>query len=40
MALLEKRKAALTAEGLFDADRKRMIPYLPEVIGVITSAEW
>jgi exodeoxyribonuclease VII large subunit len=37
MAMLEKRKAALAAEGLFDAERKRKIPYLPEVIGVITS---
>ncbi|MEL7262140.1 MAG: exodeoxyribonuclease VII large subunit, partial [Pseudomonadota bacterium] len=37
MALLEKRKAQLQAEGLFDADRKRLLPYLPEVIGVVTS---
>jgi len=37
MALLEKRKKKLDAEGLFDADRKKEIPYLPEVIGVITS---
>ncbi|MEM9869936.1 MAG: exodeoxyribonuclease VII large subunit [Pseudomonadota bacterium] len=37
MALLEKRKAQLQAEGLFDADRKRPLPYLPEVIGVVTS---
>ena len=37
MALLEKRKAALAAEGLFDAARKRPLPYLPQVIGVITS---
>ena len=37
MAMLEKRKAALAAEGLFAADRKKPIPYLPEVIGVITS---
>ncbi|AXI47386.1 exodeoxyribonuclease VII large subunit [Sulfitobacter sp. SK012] len=37
MALLEKRKAALSAEGLFDAALKRPIPYLPEVIGVVTS---
>ena len=37
MAMLEKRKAALAAEGLFDAARKRPLPYLPEVIGVITS---
>lgn len=37
MAMLEKRKAALAAEGLFDAGRKRPIPYLPEVIGVVTS---
>ena len=37
MAMLEKRKKALGAEGLFDPARKRPIPYLPEVIGVITS---
>ncbi len=37
MAMLEKRKAALAAEGLFDPARKRPLPYLPEVIGVITS---
>ena len=37
MAMLEKRKAMLAAEGLFDTARKAMIPYLPDVIGVITS---
>ncbi|HVH02464.1 MAG TPA: exodeoxyribonuclease VII large subunit [Amaricoccus sp.] len=37
MAMLEKRKATLAAEALFDASRKRPLPYLPEVIGVITS---
>ncbi len=37
MALLEKRRQALAAEGLFDQARKRPLPYLPEVIGVITS---
>ena len=37
MAMLEKRRAALAAEGLFDAARKQPLPYLPEVIGVITS---
>ncbi len=37
LALLEKTKARLAAEGLFDADRKRAIPYLPRVIGVVTS---
>ncbi len=37
MAMLEKRKAALQAEGLFDPGRKQAIPYLPAVIGVITS---
>ncbi|MGQ0741785.1 MAG: exodeoxyribonuclease VII large subunit [Alphaproteobacteria bacterium] len=37
MAMLEERKKKLAAEGLFDAERKRPIPYLPEVIGVITS---
>ncbi|MCL4136731.1 UNVERIFIED_CONTAM: hypothetical protein GTU68_035187 [Idotea baltica] len=37
MALLEKRKKQLAAEGLFDPARKRPLPYLPEVIGVVTS---
>lgn len=37
MALLEKRKAMLAAEGLFDPARKQELPYLPSVIGVITS---
>ncbi len=37
MAVLEKRKAALAAEGLFAPERKRPLPYLPDVIGVITS---
>jgi len=37
LAMLEKRKVALAAEGLFDAARKKPIPYLPERIGVITS---
>jgi len=37
MAMLEKRKAALGAEGLFEATHKQRLPYLPEVIGVITS---
>jgi exodeoxyribonuclease VII large subunit len=37
MALLEERKRKLAAEGLFDEARKQLLPYLPEVIGVITS---
>ncbi|MSU90125.1 exodeoxyribonuclease VII large subunit [Rhodobacteraceae bacterium 2CG4] len=37
MAMLEKRRTALAAEGLFDEARKRPLPYLPEVIGVVTS---
>ncbi|MBP7241708.1 exodeoxyribonuclease VII large subunit [Amaricoccus sp.] len=37
LAMLEKRKAALAAEGLFDAARKRPLPFLPETIGVVTS---
>ena len=37
MALLEERKKKLAAEGLFDEDRKRDLPYLPEIIGVVTS---
>ena len=37
MLMLEKRRAALAAEGLFDAARKKPVPFLPEVIGVVTS---
>ncbi len=37
MALLETRRKALAAEGLFAAERKRALPFLPEVIGVVTS---
>ncbi len=37
MALLEERKKKLAEEGLFDRERKRDLPFLPEVIGVITS---
>lgn len=37
MAMLEKRKAALAADGLFAAERKRPLPVLPAVIGVVTS---
>lgn len=37
MALLDKRRRALAAEGLFDADRKRKLPFHPRVIGVVTS---
>jgi exodeoxyribonuclease VII large subunit len=37
MAMLEKRRALLQAEGLFDAARKKPLPFLPKVIGVITS---
>src|SRR5215468_7486984 len=37
MALLEQRKKKLAAEGLFDEVRKRLLPYLPTIIGVVTS---
>jgi exodeoxyribonuclease VII large subunit len=37
MAMLEERKKRLTAEGLFAAERKKKLPYLPDVIGVVTS---
>ncbi|HCE72497.1 MAG TPA: exodeoxyribonuclease VII large subunit, partial [Ruegeria sp.] len=39
MALLEKRKKQLEAEGLFAPERKRPLPYLPQIIGVITSPQ-
>jgi len=37
LKLLEERKKRLEAEGLFDPDRKKAIPFLPDVIGVVTS---
>ena len=37
MALLDKRRRALAAEGLFDAERKRPLPFLPRTIGIVTS---
>jgi exodeoxyribonuclease VII large subunit len=37
MAMLEKRKAQFAAEGLFDPARKKPLPFLPEIIGVVTS---
>ncbi len=37
LALLEKTRARLAAEGLFDATRKRALPFLPRTIGVVTS---
>jgi exodeoxyribonuclease VII large subunit len=37
MALLEERKKKLAAEGLFDEARKQLLPFLPAVIGVVTS---
>jgi exodeoxyribonuclease VII large subunit len=37
MALLEARRKKLAEEGLFDAARKRKVPFLPKVVGVVTS---
>jgi exodeoxyribonuclease VII large subunit len=37
LKMLEDRKKKLAAEGLFDAARKKEIPFLPEIIGVVTS---
>ena len=37
LKVLEDRRRKLEAEGLFAAERKRPIPYLPDVIGVVTS---
>jgi len=37
MALFEERKKKLGAEGLFAPERKKPLPFLPEVIGVVTS---
>ncbi|HUK61045.1 MAG TPA: exodeoxyribonuclease VII large subunit, partial [Stellaceae bacterium] len=37
LKLLAERKAKLAAEGLFAEERKKRLPYLPAVIGVVTS---
>src|SRR3974390_3595647 len=37
MALMEERKRKLAAEGLFAEGGKQLLPWLPEVIGVVTS---
>ena len=37
LKLIEERKKRLAAEGLFDPEKKRPIPFLPDVIGVVTS---
>ena len=37
LALLEKTRQRLAAEGLFDSSRKRPLPFLPATIGVVTS---
>jgi len=37
MALLEERKRKLAGEGLFAEERKKALPYLPRVIGIVTS---
>lgn len=37
MALLEERKKKLASEGLFEESRKRALPFLPRVVGIVTS---
>ncbi|MCC2097276.1 MAG: exodeoxyribonuclease VII large subunit [Hyphomicrobiales bacterium] len=37
LAQLEERRKRLAAEGLFDEARKQLLPYMPRVIGVVTS---
>jgi len=37
LKLLEDRRRKLAAEGLFDGARKKKLPFLPEIIGVVTS---
>ena len=37
MAMLEKRKKQFQAEGIFNLEHKMALPYLPEIIGVVTS---
>jgi exodeoxyribonuclease VII large subunit len=37
LVMLENRKRALAAEGLFDAERKKPIPRFPETVAVVSS---
>ena len=37
MALLDARKKQLTAEGLFEESRKKPLPFLPRIVGIVTS---
>ncbi len=37
LARLERRRQLLAAEGLFDASLKRDLPFLPEVVGLVTA---
>ncbi len=37
LKLLEDRRKRLAAEGLFDSERKQDIPFLPDIVGVVTS---
>lgn len=37
LKMLEERKKKLAAEGLFDPARKKALPFLPNIIGVVTS---
>ncbi|MDR0727254.1 MAG: exodeoxyribonuclease VII large subunit [Rickettsiales bacterium] len=37
LKMLEERKKKLAAEGLFDASRKKPLPYLPQTVGIVTS---
>ena len=37
LAQLEERRKRLAAEGLFDPARKQLLPYMPQVVGVVTS---
>jgi exodeoxyribonuclease VII large subunit len=37
LRILDERRQRLAAEGLFDPERKKKLPFLPEVIGIVTS---
>ena len=37
LKMLEERRKKLTAEGLFDLERKKDLPFIPKIIGVVTS---
>jgi exodeoxyribonuclease VII large subunit len=37
LRILDERRQRLASEGLFAAERKKKLPFLPEIIGIVTS---